>query len=221
MEVYISTFGIGRPRSGLAKPISGLSGVKSRLVRSPHAGHQQRRDRAASRRRQAFRCREQGRAGGHHIIDQNHWPYVKPRAPVLPYGECPGDIAVPRQFSGLVLLLAEIALPVTRHRNHRTVLAIRHHRKVPCHQRCQERGQLQPVAMFEGQDQLARDVVIMEASPDHRQLRRVHPAGGAYGFGQCLAKRQAAALADRRADGGEAAQACGAQAGEIACRACD
>ena len=98
---------------------------------------------------------------------------------------------------------------------------------------------MQPVAMFEGQDQFARDVVIMEAGPDHRQRRRVHPAGGAYGFGQCVAKRQAAALADRRADGGEAALACGAQAGavgkapaqhalmrqdkagEIACRACD
>ena len=55
----------------------------------------------------------------------------------------------------------------------------------------------------------------MEVGPDHRQRRRVHPAGGAYRFGQCVAKRQAAALADWRADGDEAASACGAQAGAV------
>ena len=67
----------------------------------------------------------------------------------------------------------------------------------------------------------------------------IHPAGGAYGVGQSVAKLQAASLADRRADGGEAASPCGAQASavgkapaqhafmrqdkvsEIACRACD
>ena len=69
--------------------------------------------------------------------------------------------------------------------------------------------------MFEGEDQLARDVIIMKAAPDHRQWWRVHPAGGAYGFGQRMAKWQAAATADRRADRRQAAPAFGAQAGAV------
>ena len=127
-----------------------------------------------------------------------------------------GDVAEPPyQLGRLVVLSAEIAFPVKWHGNNQTVFTTRHHQKIPCHQRCKERRQLQPVAMFEGEDQLARDVIIMKAAPDHRQWWRVHPAGGAYGFGQRKAKWQAAAAADWRADRRQAAPAFGAQAGAV------
>ena len=52
-------------------------------------------------------------------------------------GAAPGDLAEPpRRFGGLVLPSAEIAMLVKRQQNRQTMLAIRNHRKVPCHQRC-------------------------------------------------------------------------------------
>ena len=119
----------------------------------------------------------------------------------------PGDVAEPpRRFGGLVLPSAEIAMLMKRQRNHQTILAIRYHRKVPCHQRCQERGQLQPFTTFESQDQLVRDVVKMEAGSDHRQRWRVHPAGGAQAGAVGKAPTRHALMRQDNAD-------------EIACRA--
>ena len=138
-----------------------------------------------------------------------------------------GDVAEPPcQLGRLVVSSAEIAFQVKRHGNNQTVFTARYHQKIPCHQRCKEQRQLQPVAMFEGEDQLARDVIIMKAAPDHRQWWRVHPAGGAYGFGQRMAKLQAAPAFGAQAGAVGKAPAQHAlmrqdKAGEIARRACD
>ena len=128
----------------------------------------------------------------------------------------PGDVAEPPcQFGRLVISSAKIALPVKRHRNNQTVLITRHHHKIACHQGCQELRQLQPVTMFEGEDQLALNVIVMKAAPDPRQRLWVHPADGAYGLGQRVAKRQAAVAADRCCNRREAAPAFATQAGAV------
>ena len=109
-----------------------------------------------------------------------------------------------RQFRRLFVTPPEKPPVMKRCRRHQRAAMRRfhglgHRREVTRHQRRQEWGQLQRVAMFEGQDQLARAVIVLQPGPDHRKWRRGLETGGAERVRQRMVERKPALPADRRA----------------------